>query len=363
MRISALIALASLTRPCALSAQRGASTPPRPLTFFVATQGAAPPTPVDPSRIGVLKQKITVEFDAIPVREALRKIASLSGMRFVYAGDVVDDDHIVHLKSREITVAGALAEALLFESAAVVLRSDGEAVLVPAGVPFVQHDTTSTVRGTITDVRGNPVSDAEVYVTTSGRSARTDASGRYSIGSLIDGPARLRARMPGWVPVDTMMTLDAHSTTVINFVLTQRATPLDTVHVSADLCPQWTYDGFACRRRVGVGVFRDMTEISSRPPIYFADLFDGIAGVRRVLMRLDVGIQATTQWRCIVYLENGRRPLWKNELEMNFRDVTALEYYDSPEKIPQWYKNEAWRGKEPCSLAVLWLRGAEEGGR
>jgi hypothetical protein len=110
-------------------------------------------------------------------------------------------------------------------------------------------------------------------------------------------------------------------------------------------------------------VFRDITEISARPPIYFADLFDGVEGVRRVLMHLDVGVQATTQWRCIVYLENGRRPLWKDALEMNFRDVTALEYYDAPEKIPQWYKNEAWRGKEPCSLAVLWLRGAEEGGR
>jgi hypothetical protein len=363
IRAAAAVAIISLAWPVALCAQRGSTDGPRPLTFFVASQNAAPPAPVDPFRIGALKQKITVEFDGIPVREALRKIAALAGLRFVYAGDVVDDEHIVHLKSRDITVAAALGEALLYESAAVVLRSDGEAVLVPAGVAFVRHDTTSIVRGTITDTHGNPVSDAEVYVTTSGRSGRTDASGRYSIGSLIDGPIRLRARMPGWVPVDTSITLDARSATAIDFVLTQRAAPLDTVRVSADACPQWTYDGFACRRRAGVGVFRDITEISARPPIYFADLFDGVAGVKRVLLRLDVGIQATTQWRCIVYLENGRRPLWRDVQQMNFRDVTAVEFYDAPEKIPQWYKNEAWRGTEPCSLAVLWLRGAEEGGR
>jgi hypothetical protein len=362
-QVAVLIAVTSVVAPLALHAQRGASTAPRPLAFFIATQGAAPPAPADPSRIGTLSQKITVEFDGIPVREALRKIAALAGLRFVYAGDVVDDDHIVHLKSRDITVAAALAEALLYESASVVLRSDGEAVLVPAGVAFVRHDTASTVRGAVIDADGKPVSGAEVYVTTSGRSGRTDASGRYSVGALIDGPTRLRARMPGWVPVDTVITLDARTTTTIDFVLARRSAPLDTVRVSADACSQWTFDGFDCRRRVGVGVFRDEKEISARPPIYFADLFDGVAGVRRVLQRLDVGEQATTQWRCIAYLENGRRPLWKNELQMNFRDVTAIEYYDSPEKIPQWYKNEAWRGKEPCSLAVLWLRGAEEGGR
>ncbi len=359
-RVSLVVLLAV---PGALSAQRGASSGPRPLTFYVATQGAAPPAPLDPARVAALKQKITVEFDGVPVREALRKISALSGLRFVYAGDVVDDDHIVHLKSRDITVAAALSEALLYESAAVVLRSDGEAILVPAGVAFVQHDTTSTVWGTVTDSAGAPVSNAEVYVTTSGRAGRTDGIGRYSISELIDGPTRLRARMPGWQPVDTVVTLDARSTTAINFVFARRSAALDTVRISTDGCARLTFDGFECRRRVGIGVFRDARDIAARPPIYFADLFDGIAGVKRVPLRLDVGIQATTQWRCIAYLENGRRPLWQNAQQMNFRDVTALEFYDAPEKIPDWYKSEAWRGNEPCSLAVLWLRGAEEAGR
>jgi hypothetical protein len=363
IRFAARIAIALLAIPGALRAQHAGSSGPRPVTFFEATQGIAPPAPIDPSRVGALKQKITIELNGVPVREALRKIAALSGLRFVYAGDVVDDDHIVHINSHDITVAAALSEALLFESAAVVLRSDGEAILVPAGVAFVQHDTTSTVRGTVTDSAGAPVSNAEVYVTTSGRAGRTDETGRYSISELIDGPTRLRARKPGWQPVDTVVTLDARSTTAINFVFAHRSAALDTVRVSTDGCSRFSFDGFECRRRVGIGVFRDAKEIAAHPPIYFADLFDGIAGVKRVPLRLDVGIVATTQWRCIAYLENGKRPLWQDAQQMNFRDVTALEFYDAPEKVPEWYKNEAWRGKEPCSLAVLWLRGAEEAGR
>jgi len=360
-----MVVVALLTVPVALAAQRDASgAPPRPLNFFLATQGTAPPAPVEPSRVAALNRKIAVELDGVPVRDALRKIAALSGLRFVYAGDVVDDEHVVHFKAHDITVAAALTEALLYERVAVVLRSDGDAILVPASVVFAQRDTTSTVRGTVTDSAGAPVSNAEVYVMTSGRSGRTDETGRYAISELIDGPTRLRARTPGWQSADTAIALGAHSAAVINFVLPHRTAALDTVRVSSgDGCARWTFDGFDCRRRAGLGVFRDAKEIAALAPIYFADLFDGVAGVKRVLLRLDVGIQATTQWRCIAYLENGRRPLWQNAQQMNFRDVTALEFYDAPEKIPQWYKNEAWRGTEPCSLAVLWLRGAQEGER
>ena len=75
---------------------------------------------------------------------------------------------------------------------------------------------------------------------------------------------------------------------------------------------------------------------------------------------LDVGIESTTQWRCIVYLENGHVPSWTNVMRINFLDIVAFEYYDSADKIPEWYKNYAWHASEPCSLMVLWMRGAPE---
>ncbi|MFI5230928.1 MAG: carboxypeptidase-like regulatory domain-containing protein, partial [Gemmatimonadales bacterium] len=314
-----------------------------------------------PSRVPMLRKRIALDLDSVPVHAALQKLSRLSGLRFIYADDVVDADRVVHLKARDITVAAALTEVLIDAAVAVVIRPDGDAVLVPAATGFATHDTTSIVTGTVTDAAGEPLGDAEVYVVTSGRAARADATGRYAVGQLLQGPTRLRARVPGWEPADTEVVLASHGAATINFVLKPHASNLAPVTVtSGEECPRQSLDGFTCRRRLGLGVFRDAREIAALTPIYFADIFDGVAGVRRIPLPLDEGIEATTQWRCIVYLENGRVPSWTNVMRVNFLDIVAFEFYDTQEAIPEWYKSYAWSGHEPCSLIVLWMRGAPE---
>jgi hypothetical protein len=359
--LAIVAALAIAHRPAAAQ-QNPADTPPHLLKFFLATHDSAgPPAPVEPSRVPLLRRRIAVELDSVPVHEALEKLSRLSGLRFIYADDVVDADRVVHLKARDITVAAALTEVLLDASVAVVIRADGDAVLVPSNAGFAAHDTTSSVMGTVTDSAGTPLGEAEVYVLTAGRGGRTDGGGHYAVGQLLQGPTRLRARVPGWQPVDTSITLASHSAVTMNFVLAHRAPALETVRITSEQqCPRQSLDGFACRRRLGFGAFRDAREITALTPIYFADIFDGVAGIRRMLLPLDVGIEPTTQWRCIVYLENGHRPSWTNVMHINFLDIVAFEFYDAPEKVPEWYKSSAWSGSTPCSLMVLWLRGAPE---
>ncbi len=358
----AIAAALAIAHRSVAAQQSAADSPPHFLKFFLAMHDSAgPPAPVEPSRVPLLRKRIAVELDSVPVHAALEKLSHLSGLRFIYADDVVDADRVVHLKARDITVAAALTEVLLDASVAVVIRADGDAVLVPAGTGFAAHDTASSVIGTVTDSAGVPLGEAEVYVLTAGRGGRTDGAGHYAVGQLLQGPTRLRARFPGWQPVDTAITLASHSAVTMNFVLTHRAPALETIHITSEQqCPRQSLDGFACRRRVGLGAFRDAREITALTPIYFADLFDGIAGIRRVLLPLDVGIEATTQWRCIVYLENGHHPSWTNVMHINFLDIVAFEFYDAPEKVPEWYKSYAWSGREPCSLMVLWMRGAPE---
>lgn len=357
------VALLLVAASCRLGAQQGTTdTPAHLLKFFVtAHDSAGPPAPVEPSRVPLLRRRIAVELDGVPVRDALKKLSRLSGLRFIYSDDVVDADRVVHLKARDITVAAALTEVLMDASVAVVIRADGDAVVVPANASFAPHDTASTVMGTVTDSAGTPLPGAEVYVVTSGRAGHTDGTGRYAVGQLLQGPTRLRARIPGWVAADTEITLAPHTAATLNFVLRQQTAALPAVRVSSvQECPRQSLDGFACRRRVGLGVFRDAREIAALTPIYFADIFDGVAGVRRVPLPLDEGIEATTQWRCIVYLENGRVPSWTNVMRINFLDIVAFELYDTQEAIPEWYKSYAWSGHEPCSLIVLWMRGAPE---
>lgn len=357
------VALLLVGAACRVSAQQAPpGVQPHLLRFFLATRDSAgPPFPVEPSRIPSLRRRIAIRLDSVPVRVALKQLSRLSGLRFIYAEDILDGDRAVRINARDITVAAALTEVLMDASVSIVIRDDGDAVVVPASTSFVPHDTASTVTGLVTDATGAPVGGAEVYVATSGREARTDDDGRYVIGHLLQGPAHLRVQMPGWAPADTEVTLAPHGSATQNFILNQRASTLEAVRVSSvQDCARHSLDGFDCRRRTAPGVFRDSREIDALAPIYFADIFDGVQGLRRIPLPLDEGIEPTSQWRCIVYLENGHVPSWTNVMRINFREIIAFEFYDTAESIPLWYRNYAWKGAAPCSLMILWMRGAPE---
>lgn len=221
---------------------------------------------------------------------------------------------------------------------------------------WAQLDTTSVIHGAVTDSAGHPVDDIEVYVVTSGRSAHTDAAGRYLITGIIEGPTRLRARRLGWKPVDTAVVVAAHSSVAVNFRLGSRISALDTIRVTAsqDACRPRELAGFQCRRRAGVGVFRDSAELAALEPEYVADLFDGIPGLRRE----GHNVKAVTRWRCISYLFNGHPPTALDRMTARMlsfpQDVVAIEFYEDHQTAPERYKIYAGR----CSLIVFWMKGA-----
>ena len=228
----------------------------------------------------------------------------------------------------------------------------------PAQPKFVEPDTLSIVRGTVTDAGGRPLDSIEVYVMTSGQTTRTDSAGRYLLVNLLNGPTRLRARRVGWQPADTAFVLARHSAATVNLVLTGRASALDTIRVrsSQDDCAPRNFYGFACRRRAGVGVFRDSAELAALKPDNWADIFDGIPGLRRD----GHGVIAVTHWRCLVYLVNGRPPTvydWASSRRSDYvKDVRAIEFYADANDAPKWYKVFAWPAISPypCSLIVYW---------
>ena len=235
------------------------------------------------------------------------------------------------------------------------------AMLLAGGSPQLcraQHDTTATVVGTVKDSTGRPISGVEVYVLTIGRGSRTNDDGRYAIANVLQGPTHIRARLPGWQPVDTAIVLGAKAVFTLNLTLKHRIDALDTVRVtSQDSCEPRGFRGFECRRKAGIGAFRDSTELDATNAVYFADLFDGIRGVKRIPVRLDVAIAATTGQRCITTLINGRRPFPMETRNRIMHDVVALEYYDDEDKIPEWYRVF---NRGHCTLVVLWLKGAPE---
>jgi TonB-dependent SusC/RagA subfamily outer membrane receptor len=99
------------------------------------------------------------------------------------------------------------------------------------------QSATATIRGQVVDSSAKtPLSGAEVYVVTGAaavtRSARTGASGQYTIAGVPAGAVAVRVRMVGFAPGERRLTVSEGETAVADFALAQRTTQLDQVVIT-----------------------------------------------------------------------------------------------------------------------------------
>jgi hypothetical protein len=230
-----------------------------------------------------------------------------------------------------------------------------------------------TVRGIVTDSAGNPLRGVEVIALQQDRSTRTGADGRFSLRGLPWGQVVVMARMPGWKPQDRVVLVeDTGAPRDLTFSLTRVIQLIDTLRIiSQDGCAAYRYEGFECRRRAGIGQFRGPDELSALRPQYWADMFEGMNGLRKEPMRdaqrgrLDWTVASTTGWRCLMQGFNGRHRTAREE-QIYHDEIYAIEYFDVYERVPESYKRLAWpNGQErPCALVMFWTKAwvAENGG-
>jgi len=241
-------------------------------------------------------------------------------------------------------------------------------------------------RGVVVDSAGQPIESVEISATAVGRVTRTGSDGRFEIDTLVAGPNRLLARRLGWKAIDTTFVLNARYPRELRFVMSRVSQQLAEVRiVSHDDCPTRTLEGFACRRRAGIGAFRDSAELAALNPSCLADMAQGMEGVRLVGGRTSPCrvLEPTNGWRCLRTLVDGRVGPALGRLKMT--DYIGVEFYDDEDKVPEWYKEYAYAsaarstkthstraggtagptvygtpqlaGRE-CSLLVLWTQFA-----
>src|SRR5690606_37351264 len=142
------------------------------------------------------------------------------------------------------------------------------------------------------------------------------------------------------------------------FALTRMIQLIDTLRVvSQDGCAAYRYEGFECRQRAGIGQFRGPEELAALRPDYWADMFEGMTGLRREPWRdrqrgrLDWTVSSTTGWRCLTEGFNGRQRTAREEI-IYPDQIYAIEYFDVYERVPEAYKRLAWPNGEshPCAL-------------
>lgn len=209
--------------------------------------------------------------------------------------------------------------------------------------PQPLRDTTAAVRGTVVDSAGRALEGVEVRAVTSGASARTSDTGRFGIAALPAGRARFLVRRPGLRPIDTSVVLMPNIVVELSFVMRRLPSILDTLRVVAAAdCPTRTLEGFECRRRVGLGAFRDSAELAALGATEMTDLAWGITGIRVQQTGLGRLLESTAGWRCLITMLDGKLPVQGDGMHMLTPDrVIALEYFAEQRDVPEWYRSDA----------------------
>lgn len=254
-----------------------------------------------------------------------------------------------------------------------VFLSRAALAFVGALAPAALAAQAGFVRGIVTDTAGNPLRGIEVLALQQERSVRTDAQGRFVFRDLPWGQVVLMARGPGWRPQDQVARVPDANTTVpeVRFVLSRVIPVIDTLRiVSQDGCAPYAYAGFECRRRAGIGQFRGPDELAALRPDYWADMFEGMSGLRKEPFRdvqrgrLDWTVASTTGWRCLMEGFNGRFRTAREEI-IYPDQIYAIEYFDVYDRVPEAYKRLAWPNgqSQPCALVMYWTKAfVEENG-
>lgn len=238
------------------------------------------------------------------------------------------------------------------------------ALLVLLALPARGGAQSGVVKGIVTDTGGRPLENVEVLSINAKRSARTGKDGRFTLARLPFGQQLIMARLPGYQPADRPVNMLDDAAPELTFRLRRVVQALDTLRiVSHDGCPAYDITGFECRRRAGIGQFRGAEELAALRSYYWADMFEGLPGLRREMARdstigQDWRVASMTGWRCLMEGWNGRH---KTAADENIRpdQIVAIEHYDSYEKVPAAYKRLAWpNGQDkPCALVMYWTKG------
>ena len=229
-----------------------------------------------------------------------------------------------------------------------------------------------SVVGTVRDSTGRPLREAEVIVEPSGLRTRTDSVGRFTMRLPRGTVIVLRVRLVGYRSFEESLRVPGFGSVRRDVRLARLPQQLSTVTVlDRSGCATTSLDGFECRRSSGIGHFRDAGELRSMRPRYWADMLDGMPGLRRDMRPGPYGPEwrpSPAPSRCVRELWNGQPPMeaegatfqpdeyWKPE------DVVAIEYYAEHREVPPQYERFAWYPPvmgQPCGLIVYWLRGAK----
>lgn len=209
-----------------------------PPPHFVAAW-APPGTMIDVSRMGVLRERVTVDLTDVPVRQAIAVIRDQAKLNLVYEQSAVPADRTVSIHAKGIMVSSALAEALLDLGLDVVMTRGGQLALVECThVPSrIAGRDGGVVEGRVVNRTTRvPLVGAVVTVDSTRLAATANSDGRYRIVGLTAGMHRLTAKFIGYEPIMAVVSIGPQPV-VQELTLEPSVRQLEQVVVTGTLVP------------------------------------------------------------------------------------------------------------------------------
>ena len=223
--------------------------------------------------------------------------------------------------------------------------------------PDLTKDSTSrgTILGLLVDQDGVPYSEARVLLDDS-TEVRSRGDGEFSFRDIRAGTRQLEIMSIGMAPIVT--TVDVHPGDSVSVRYTmRRVTALDVVHVTASRRGRKIAEGLEDRRRRGLGMQMDMTQLQAHTS--FRTVLNEFPGIRVVHNGADYTIYVSDgrggQCPPEVWVDGGREALASLTL-IYPRNVTAVEYYPRANMVPlEFRRNERLM---TCGAILVWTNWA-----
>lgn len=227
--------------------------------------------------------------------------------------------------------------------------------------------SAQSVRGVLLDgITTRPVSQARIGLIdslgTEVASVVTDSAGRFLISSPQPGQFRMSIRRIGYERATSgAVAFQNGKVWQLTLELAPLAAELEPVTIRERTGRQWAVDGFRERQALGQGIFLDHVDILAQDPVYIADLFRGMPGMRIELSGSGPTIESRQGRGCLKMMvnwmpleslsENGHRTM---ELPPP-KEVMGVEVYREFKEVPQALRHYA-RSSPPPPPELLVLR-------
>jgi hypothetical protein len=248
-----------------------------------------------------------------------------------------------------------LMTVLVSDSASTIASADSTAVGLPArdsSVAAVQ-DTVGghVVTGRVLGDAGQPLTNAQVRLIGSTRSAATNDDGRFRLRGVPAGTQGLEFAALGFYPTRRRIDVRPGIEATVEVGLRRLAAVMDTIRVIAQRQHMARrFSEFEKRRARGNGHYLTEEQIQSRRAFYTTDLFRMVPGVRVVGSAHDARLTGSRGARaCAVLYLDGMRLHDNDANVVTPGSLYGIEVYSSGFAPPQYFSGG-------CTVIVLWSK-------